>query len=83
MSRQVFCGTSIYFMNQSYPFNFTIKNANSLIGTENYYLYPTGYATLSGRQYIALPENLKITQEIINEHNLLVSFNHDNNFVNY
>ena len=47
-----------------------IRNIQNIQDTAK--IYPTGYATLSGRIYIALPADLELTEEIIKEYNIWV-----------
>lgn len=39
---------------------------------DNANIYPTGDASLSGRIYIALPADLKLTEELIEKYNILI-----------
>jgi hypothetical protein len=53
-----------------------ISNINDNININNNYddkykLYATGDSNLSGTKYIALPENMVITNDVINKFNLL------------
>ncbi len=53
-----------------------ISNINDNININNNYydkykLYPTEDSNLSGRKYVALPENMVITNDIIKKFNLM------------
>lgn len=49
-----------------------ISNANSLTNEKiQYKLYATGDADLSGRKYIALPSNQKLTQADYQKYNII------------
>ena len=51
-----------------------ISNINNNINNnydDKYKLYPTGESDLNGRKYIALPENMVITNDVIKKFNLL------------
>ena len=62
-------------MNCSYPWTGAIKLFDDKSYNEQdkpYSLHPTGFAdSYNGRQYIALPANLKITPDIKKQYNLL------------
>ena len=66
-----FSSMSIYDMNNKYPWNNTITNSYGLDDNTTYNLYATGYASLDGRQYVALPKNLKITSDVKKQYNLM------------
>lgn len=40
-----------------------IQNVYSLTETQQYYLYPTGYCSLQGRDYVAIPVDKNLTLE--------------------
>jgi hypothetical protein len=40
-----------------------IQNVDSLKETQKFYLYPTGYCSLQGRDYVAVPVDKKLTNE--------------------
>jgi hypothetical protein len=53
-----------------------ISNINDNININNNYddkykLYPTENSNLSGRKYVALPENMVITNDVIKKFNLM------------
>ena len=62
-------------MNKEYPWNNSIKFPdiyNKDSDNKRYTLYATGDCDIStGRQYISLPSNLKITEEIKRKYNLM------------
>jgi hypothetical protein len=60
-------------MNTNYPWTGSIKfDEKSHKDDTLYELHATGFADIStGRQYIALPKNLKITPDIKKQYNLL------------
>lgn len=66
-----FSSMSIYNMNSQYPWNNTITNSYGLDDNTTYNLHATGYASLDGRQYVALPKNLKITSDVKKQYNLM------------
>lgn len=66
-----FSSMSIYNMNTQYPWNNTITNSYGLYDNTTYNLYATGYASLDGRKYVALPKNLKITSDVKQQYNLM------------
>ena len=49
-----------------------IKDIHNLDDNIKYVLYPTGDAGLSGRLYMPLPINTKLTTEIKDKHNLWI-----------
>lgn len=67
-------------MNMSYPWSHAIRFQDNTVTSvlsekeknKSYKLYPTGYCDVSnGREYIALPSDLKITLEVKEKYNLL------------
>lgn len=60
-------------MNGSYPWTGSIKfDEKSYKDDTLYELHATGFADIyTGRQYVALPKNLKITPDIKKQYNLL------------
>ena len=40
-----------------------INNVYSLPDKKSFHLYPTGYCTLQGREYVAVPSDKKLTEE--------------------
>ena len=60
-------------MNCNYPWTGSIKFDEKSHNDDTLYeLHATGFADIStGRQYIALPANLKITEDIKKQYNLL------------
>lgn len=72
-----FTQNELYKINLSYPWNGSILNTKYTTKLSNnntqYKLYPTGHCDLTtGRKYIYLPINQKITADIIKEHNLFI-----------
>lgn len=63
-------------MNCNSLWNGHIINAEPLYSPNNdnadtkYKLYSTGYADMGGRKYVALPENLIITEQVKRRYNL-------------
>jgi hypothetical protein len=47
-----------------------IRNIENI--QDNAKIYPTGDASLTGRVYIALPADVKLTEEIIKKYNIWV-----------
>ena len=60
-------------INSEYPWNGSIKiDSNKNDEKKNFTLHATGYCEISnGRQYVALPTDLKITEEIRRKYNLM------------
>lgn len=66
-----FSAQTISHMNATSLWNHTIMNEPETSNSKTLYnLHSTGYADLSGRKYVALPSNLKITSEIKKQYNL-------------
>ena len=70
----------ISIMNMSYPWTHSIRFQDNRMTSsisqkeknQSYKLYPTGYCDVSnGREYVALPSDLKITSEVKEKYNLL------------
>ena len=54
---------------ESAKYNSYVINASQLESTKQYQLYPTGYADLNGRKYVAL--HSKPTPEEIKKYNIM------------
>ena len=62
----------IISMNASYPWNNTIYMPNNVQTKSSLYcIYPTGYADLNGRKYVALPADIKLTHDIKEKYNII------------
>tara|TARA_Y100000816_G_C26001866_1_gene523514 strand:- start:110 stop:322 length:213 start_codon:yes stop_codon:yes gene_type:complete len=62
--------SQILKMNNSYPWNGTISIV--LKSSKNVYvLYATGVCDIRGRQYIALPSDIKVNDYIKRKHNTI------------
>ena len=53
-----------------YGYNWITNINDNLNDNDIYKIYPTGETDLNGRKYIALPENMVITNDIIKKLNL-------------
>lgn len=75
-----FSSEFIYYLNNKYPWNGSInmphlkekKNYNYKNDNNKYQLHATGYCDITnGRTYVSLPSNLKITNEVRRQYNLI------------
>lgn len=73
MSKQ-FSVNELSKINSEYPWNGSIKkiNDNKNDDKKKFILHATGYCEImNGRQYVALPADLKITDDIRKKYNLM------------
>ncbi len=71
-STPVYTSSQISSMNNSYPWNGTLSCTDDHKSSSGLYeLHATGNASLDGREYIALPKGLPITEEVRRKYNLM------------
>ncbi len=59
-------------MNSSYTWRNTIFIPNDVQSKSSLYsIYPTGYADLNGRKYVALPADTQLTHHIKEKYNII------------